>query len=335
MESVSVIIPTFKRANYIERAIESVLKQSYKNIEVIVVDDNGDNTEDRKNVEKIMKKYINDNRVKYLKHKENKNGAAARNTGLNIAKGDYITFLDDDDVFLKDRITKLVKLAKKKRNSFDLFYTGVVVVENEKIKKISLANKEGNFIEEILCQTPIVITGSNLFFTQKSIKSIAGFDESFFRHQDLEMLVRFFDHGYKATYIEQPYVIKINNDRSNVPNIDNIIKIRKKYLDTFQEKIKKLDKKKIYNSNYYKVLVCALRVKCFEKLKLIKHNFAKYNVKLSIKEYMYLFIELLNLYFPILNVFRYFCNIKNRIRTKKNILNEVKYILNENSEKNY
>ena len=97
---VSIIIPTYKRANYLERAIESVIRQSYRNIEIIVVDDNDSGSKYREENIKIMSKYEGCKNIKYLKHRKNKNGAAARNTGIAAAAGEYLTFLDDDDFFL-------------------------------------------------------------------------------------------------------------------------------------------------------------------------------------------------------------------------------------------
>ena len=94
---VSVIITTYKRADMLSRAINSVLNQTYKNIEVIVVDDNGNGSEYRLKTEIIMNKYSQIDNLKYIKHKENKNGSAARNTGIREATGDIICFLDDDD----------------------------------------------------------------------------------------------------------------------------------------------------------------------------------------------------------------------------------------------
>ena len=104
-EKVSVIIPTYNRAESLKRAIDSVLNQTYKNVEIIVVDDNNPNTTYREENEKSIKKYYGENeKVKYIKHPENKNGAAARNTGIRNATGKYITFLDDDDYFMNNRI---------------------------------------------------------------------------------------------------------------------------------------------------------------------------------------------------------------------------------------
>ena len=115
-ELVSIIIPTYKRNEKLKKAIESILKQTYQNIEIIVVDDNNPNTEYRKKNEILMQSYIKNSKVKYIKHEKNKNGAAARNTGINAANGKYIGFLDDDDEFLPTKIEKQVDVLEKKEN---------------------------------------------------------------------------------------------------------------------------------------------------------------------------------------------------------------------------
>lgn len=84
---VSVIIPTYKGADKINSAVDSVLNQTYKNIEVIVVDDNGENESEQLLTAEKMKKYETFENVKYLVHKKNINGSAARNTGIRASKG--------------------------------------------------------------------------------------------------------------------------------------------------------------------------------------------------------------------------------------------------------
>jgi len=93
---VSVIICTYNRSHLLPRAINSVLNQTYKKFQLIIVDDSTDNTEE---VVKLFK----DNRIKYYKH-ENKGLLAARNRGIDLAKGKYIAFLDDDDELLKQAL---------------------------------------------------------------------------------------------------------------------------------------------------------------------------------------------------------------------------------------
>src|SRR5690606_21643920 len=121
---VSVIIPTYNRPERLTRAINSVLDQTYKNIEVLVVDDNNPHTDFRKETEIVMRKYKDNDQVKYIKHPRNKNGAAARNTGIQASAGKYIAFLDDDDEFLPNRIEKLVNKMETLEESWGVCYTG-------------------------------------------------------------------------------------------------------------------------------------------------------------------------------------------------------------------
>ena len=99
---VSVIVPTFNRPAMLKDALKSIAAQTYRPIEVIVVNDAGSD------VESIVSRSIGRDPVIYLKHASNKGLAAARNTGLRGATGDYITYLDDDDVYYPDHVQTLV-----------------------------------------------------------------------------------------------------------------------------------------------------------------------------------------------------------------------------------
>lgn len=250
---VTIIIPTYKRSDYLGRAIESLLNQTYKNIEIIVVDDNDEESVDRKNNEVLMEKYLNDNRVKYIKHKKNMNGAAARNTGISIAKGEFITFLDDDDFFLNNRIESLVN-ALNENKEYDCAYTGVIRIENNKVINIFKNIGSGNFKRNILEQNAFFRTGSNMFFRGEILKKLNGFDTKFLRHQDLEVMVRFFRKS-KILSVDNYSVVKDDTSRLNVPNQEKAYKMRKLFLETFEEDINDYqDKNNIYLQNYSKLL---------------------------------------------------------------------------------
>ena len=103
---VSVIITTYHNEAYLSRAVKSVLHQTYPAVELIVVDDNQPGTDERRATEAVMEKYP---RAVYLKHPENRNGAAARNTGIRAAKGKYIAFLDNDDIYFSTHIACCVR----------------------------------------------------------------------------------------------------------------------------------------------------------------------------------------------------------------------------------
>lgn len=107
-KKVSVIIPAYNSENYIGRCIESLFAQTYKNIEIIVVNDGSkDNTE--KAVKKYSQDYVN---VKYV-YQKNNGAAAARNHGLSLATGEYVTFCDSDDTLVPEFIATLVKECEK------------------------------------------------------------------------------------------------------------------------------------------------------------------------------------------------------------------------------
>lgn len=109
---ISVIIPTFKRSEFLPIAIDSVLAQTYKNIEIIVVSDNDINNEYDKETCKVMKRYTTFDNVKYLPAIGNHGGCYARNRGLNTAKGAYVNFLDDDDSFYPTKIERQVEAIR-------------------------------------------------------------------------------------------------------------------------------------------------------------------------------------------------------------------------------
>src|SRR3989338_9975584 len=103
---VSVVIPTYNGSRFIKETIQSVLDQTYTNIEAIIVDDGSkDNTPD-------IVKSINDSRIIYIRQ-ENAGVSMARNNGINISKGEYIAFLDHDDVWLPCKLERQLLLFKE------------------------------------------------------------------------------------------------------------------------------------------------------------------------------------------------------------------------------
>jgi glycosyltransferase involved in cell wall biosynthesis len=104
---VSIVIATYNCSEYIEEAIFSVINQNYENIEIIVVDDaSDDSTEDR--IFPLLKNYP----VKYIKNEKNQGPGAARNIGIKVSEGEFISFLDADDIYLRNSIKKRIEFLK-------------------------------------------------------------------------------------------------------------------------------------------------------------------------------------------------------------------------------
>ena len=106
---VSVVIPTYNRANKIVKAIKSVQDQTFENWEIIVVDD-GSQDKTCEVIEQILNK---DQRIRLIRHQKNKGAQAARNIGIKAAKGEWIAFLDSDDQWLPESLELRLKVARK------------------------------------------------------------------------------------------------------------------------------------------------------------------------------------------------------------------------------
>ena len=239
---VSVIIPTYSRPLYLDRAIKSVLSQTYKNIEIIVVDDNNPNSQYRKDTEKIMEGYKKNKRIVYLKHEKNKNGSAARNTGWRHSNGDYITFVDDDDELESDKILEQVRCLESLDNTWGMCYTKYEVLKENGLNQISSEKRSGYLFVESLMRTLYLGSGSNLFLRRNVVEEIRGYDESFTRNQDIEFLVRACEK-YKIAYIDKKLLIIHQEGNRKKRNFEELEQINKFYLNAFSEKIDSLSKK--------------------------------------------------------------------------------------------
>lgn len=203
MVKVSVIIPTYHRAECVCRAIDSVLAQTLKDIEIIVVDDNGINTESGKQTADMMKRYKDTKNIIYLRHDVNKNGAAARNTGIRHATGEYISFLDDDDIYLPERLELMTKCLDEKGADYGACYTAYIKhMRNGKIQR-SQEKVEDDVYVRALMRSFYHGSGSNLFYRKSAVDDIGLFDESFLRNQDLEYNLRILEK-YKVAYVDEP-----------------------------------------------------------------------------------------------------------------------------------
>ena len=212
LPQVSVIIPTFRRPDTLDRAINSVLGQSYPNVEVIVVDDNNPDTDGRRKTEEKMSAFADNPRVKYIKHEKNKNGSAARNTGAKASKGKYVAFLDDDDEFLPNKIESQVKRLESLPEDWGCCYSKYYTQIKGKLEKESPESTEGYIYMEALMHKVSFAAGSNLMVRKSVFDEVGGFDESFQRSQDHELLTKI-ARKYKVAYVSEPgLIVHVHNN---------------------------------------------------------------------------------------------------------------------------
>lgn len=121
-ELVSIIMPSYNTARFISETIESVLAQAYPNWELIIVDDcSADDTD------AIVRPYLSDDRIRYIKNKKNSGAAVSRNRALREAKGKWIAFLDSDDLWLPEKLEKQIAFMEK--NDYHFSYTNYIEID--------------------------------------------------------------------------------------------------------------------------------------------------------------------------------------------------------------
>lgn len=236
---VSVIIVVYNGEKYIKQAIESVLNQTYKNIELIVADDGSiDNTAE------IVKKYSG---VKYVYQKNNGEGSA-RNLGMSVASGEYFAFLDADDLYKEDKIEKQVRILKDDL-SIAVVYNDLEVVD-ENLNYLNTLKSEGKYPkrEDLLAMILFrqVVQGPICMMIRKKCADEIKWNEKLIYTVDYEYTIKL-AQKYNFKYIEEPLYVyrRHGNNLSNSHNatLQEEIQILK---TVGIEKIKDI----VYSSNF-------------------------------------------------------------------------------------
>lgn len=229
---VSVIITTYGRPKFLKNAIESVLCQSYKNIEIIVVDDNIEKSIEREATENLIKN--NFQTIKYIKNKENRGACFSRNVGINSSKGEYIAFLDDDDEFFKTKIEEQLKkfkkiLIKEPKIAIMSCRMGMYDEFNKKIKlsKYNLT-KESNSLKDFLEGAYIGGT-SSLLLRKDALLDVSGFQE-IESCQEAYLILKILEKGYLFSVINQELVLYRRHNLGSVGNGEKAKNGQIKYL---------------------------------------------------------------------------------------------------------
>jgi glycosyltransferase involved in cell wall biosynthesis len=197
--AVSVIIPTYNRAHLIGRAVKSVLDQTYQNFELIVDDDGSSD-----GTERVIRDF-HDERIVYIRHKENRGAPAARNAGIKAARGNYIAFLDDDDEWLPEKLEKQMNIFAVSPDA-GVVYSGFWKWEHNRNVYIPykwVSQKEGYIHEELLKGN---FVGTPTAVVKKECLLKAGlFDEELPCLQDWELWIRISKHC-TFMYVDEPLI---------------------------------------------------------------------------------------------------------------------------------
>lgn len=253
---VSVIITTFRREfSMVRRALESVLNQEYGNLEVIVVDDNGQESHFRRDVE-VGIQSINDNRIKLVQHKKNLGACAARNSGISKSNGEYIAFLDDDDEWLPQKVALQVDAFMKNGDVALVYCNNYIQKGNSRPVLQNRKLKYGYCFKELLYSnfigsTSFVMLKTSVFF------EVGLFNEEMQSSQDYELWLRI-AKTQKILGIDTPLVIYHVHDGDRISSssqkkIEGLEMLNSIYWDEIKKDKRLLSRRLIVLSPYYQI----------------------------------------------------------------------------------
>lgn len=237
-EKVSIIMPSYKRhKDLVGRAIQSLLEQTYGNIEVVLVDDNArEELQDyRRELESLVSE-LNDNRVSYLQNKENLGGAGSRNEGIKIASGDYITFLDDDDVYLPEKVEKQLEFMLE--NNLDMSFSKLCIYnENDKlidVREHDIKSFDSDYLKKYHLTKQI--TGTPTFMMKKNVLVEIGGFEVVPMGQEYYLMQKILWGNYKLGYYPECYIKAyrtsaeaISTGKNKITGEKQLYKFKKQY----------------------------------------------------------------------------------------------------------
>ena len=284
----SIILPTFNRAHMIHEAINSVFSQTNKDWELIIVDDGStDNTKD------VIDKFIaKDNRVRYL-YQKNKERSAARNNGIKNAKGDWICFLDSDDIYHTTHLEEFKNLINQNYSKRGLYFSGLSNGSFSNAKEnYNLSNK--NNIEFVLLNT----IGTPRACVHSAILSKNLFNEKIKIGEDRELWTRILKNHplywhNKKTFIEVEHPNRSINLFSEIEGLKTIKKTIKNNKHLISRKVKK----QLLSNTYFNISKSFLKKNSF--LKAFCFIFASILINFSnpqIRHRVLLLLSLLNIY---------------------------------------
>lgn len=301
MKKVSVLIPVYNVENFVQRCAESIFRQNYDNLDVVFVDDcSPDNSIQR--INDTLQDYPNrKNQVRIVKHKENRGLAAARNTGVDAAIGDYLMHVDSDDYLDEAAISQCVELLEKEAADVVVFGVNHVYPNKTITNIVNVPQSKDEYLKLMLSRRTRVNIWGALYKTElykkHDIQTIEGANLG----EDYTVTPRLIYYAQKVVEIQKPlyYYIHYNDNsytyRFSYKSVISHIDILKLLRNFFHDKndgcfMKSID----YGETMLKgtaVLKWALTDNESQYLEMIKNSFTTYNVNVPLPKKIILFLS--------------------------------------------
>lgn len=201
MTLVSAILPTYNRADYVSGAIDTVLEQSHDEIEVVVVDDGStDDTTER------LAAYEDDDRVRVRHNEENRGISASMNRAAELANGEFVCVLNDDDRWHEEKVEKQLAAFERAGEDVGIVYTGGVVKQGERVVRVYRPERRGDIYPDVIARFGLHPHSSHML--RAECFELGGFDPDFPRGVDWDHCIRLAQE-YEFEYVDERLVERI------------------------------------------------------------------------------------------------------------------------------
>lgn len=229
---VSVVVPSYNRPAALLDSLTSIERQTYSNVEVVVVDDAS---------ERAVNEVVDENSFSYpitvIRHEENRGASTARNTGIDRSNGEFVAFLDDDDIWEPRKIEKQIDRLREASDDVGVVYTGMrFVSEDGNSLRTHVEKVEGDVTKELLKRN-LVGSFSTVMVRSEAIDDIGTLDQQFPCWQDIEWYIRLSIH-WKFVSVPEPLVRMRQHGGEHIS--DDFDTIRNTALSLFVEKYRPL-----------------------------------------------------------------------------------------------
>ena len=201
MDLISIIIPTYNRFNFLLRALESVKNQTYKNIEIIIINDKSDD-------ENYYSYDFKPARIIHLEKNTKEmfgkpSAGYVRSIGMQNATGQYLAFLDDDDYWMPEKLEKQNMIMNEENVDF-CYCAKYIIVLGKNRKRYSLVKPRSRNLHKSIMQDNFIGTTSSILVKKSVLDNIGGFDPNLTALQDYDLYIRIISKGFKVKGIDEP-----------------------------------------------------------------------------------------------------------------------------------
>lgn len=237
---ISIVIPTYNRASILNNTLKCVFDQTYRNFEIIVVDDGS-----KDDTKKIVDSF-NDSRIKYICHESNQGATVARNTGIKAANGKWIAFLDSDDIWLPTKLDEQVRIINELKPNVGVIHCGLQYVDFKTGKNLNTRISRGNVNELVKNNLGIIPQTSTMLIRKDALLNVGLFDEKLPAHQESELGLRL-SQKYEFKLIDKVLVNVMRNHEQITSNPSLRVKAKEIILSKHDKLLSNSQKFNFYN----------------------------------------------------------------------------------------